>query len=96
MPYDEENDAYICHAGHKIQAAYEKKTKSKLGYPIVTTVYSCVHCNGCSHKSKCIKGAMNTLLSDSSPISARIYTSCVNKSSTASVKRSLRKRAMVA
>ena len=56
MPYDTENDAYICHAGHKIQAAYEKKTRSKAGYPIVTTVYSCTHCNGCPYKSKCIKG----------------------------------------
>lgn len=43
MPYDAENDAYICHAGHMIQAAYEKKTKSQNGYPIVTTVYSCAH-----------------------------------------------------
>ena len=57
MPYDADNDAYICHAGHRIQAAYEKKTKSKNGYPIVTTVYSCTQCEGCSHKAKCIKGA---------------------------------------
>jgi hypothetical protein len=37
MLYDAKNDAYICHAGYPIQAAYEKKTKSKAGYPIVTT-----------------------------------------------------------
>jgi len=66
MPYDEENDAYICHAGHKIQAAYEKKTRSKAGYPIVTTVYSCVRCDGCPHKSKCIKGASKTQLEERS------------------------------
>lgn len=66
MPYDEENDAYICHAGHKIQAAYEKKTRSKAGYPIVTTVYSCVRCDGCPHKSKCIKGTSKTPLEERS------------------------------
>jgi len=57
MPYDAENDAYICHAGYPIQAAYEKKTKSKTGYPLVITVYSCTHCDGCPHKTKCIKEA---------------------------------------
>ncbi|NPV91370.1 MAG: IS1182 family transposase [Firmicutes bacterium] len=57
MPYDAENDAYICHAGHKIQAAYDKSIKSHTGYPIVTTVYSCAHCDGCPHKAKCIKGS---------------------------------------
>ena len=55
MPYDAESDSYICHAGHRIQAAYEKKTKSTAGYPIVTTVYTCAECSGCPHKEKCIK-----------------------------------------
>ena len=66
MPYDAENDSYICHAGHMIQAAYEKKTKSQSGYPIVTTVYSCVHCHGCPHKIKCIKGASKKPLEERS------------------------------
>lgn len=57
MPYNAENDAYICHAGHQIKAAYERKTKSKAGYPIITTVYSCTQCDGCLHKERCIKGA---------------------------------------
>jgi len=55
MPYDKENDSYICYAGHRIQASYEKKTKSTAGYPIVTTVYACTECSGCPHKEKCIK-----------------------------------------
>ena len=55
MPYNAQSDSYICHAGHNIQAAYEKKTKSAAGYPIVTTVYSCTECSGCPHKDKCIK-----------------------------------------
>jgi len=62
MPYDAENDAYICHAGHRLQATDEKKTKSKSGYRIVTTVYSCAYCDGCPHKEKCIKGASKTPL----------------------------------
>jgi len=66
MPYDAENDAYICHAGHQIQASYEKRTKSKAGYPIVTTVYSCAHCDGCPYKTKCIKGTSKTPLEERS------------------------------
>lgn len=66
MLYDAENDAYICQAGHPIRVAYEKKAKSKAGYPIVTTVYSCNHCDGCPHKSKCIKGASKTPLEERS------------------------------
>ena len=66
MPYDAENDAYICHAGHKIKAAYEKVTKSKAGYSTVTTVYSCNNCGGCPHKQKCIKGASKVPLEERS------------------------------
>lgn len=66
MPYDAENDTYICHAGHKIQAAYEKNSRSKAGYPIVTTVYSCAHCHSCPHKTKCIKGTSKTPLEERS------------------------------
>jgi hypothetical protein len=57
MLYDAESDAYICYAGNKIQAAYEKKAKTKSGYPTVTTVYSCARCAGCPYKAKCIKGS---------------------------------------
>ncbi|EIW17256.1 MULTISPECIES: transposase [Pelosinus] len=66
MPYDADNDSYLCHMGHPIRAAYEKKTKSKAGYPIVTTVYTCVECAGCPHKAQCIKGKSKTLLEDRS------------------------------
>ena len=56
MLYDSETDSYLCHAGHRIEVSGEKKTKSKSGYTIVTTVYSCKECSGCPHKEKCIKG----------------------------------------
>jgi len=55
MPYDAETDSYTCHMGNQIHVAYEKKTKSAAGYPIITTVYECESCEGCPHKEKCIR-----------------------------------------
>lgn len=66
MPYHAENDSYLCHMGHPIQAAYEKKTRSKAGYSIVTTVYTCTECAGCQHKAQCIKGASKKSLEERS------------------------------
>lgn len=56
MAYDEASDSYTCHAGHKIVAVEEKTAKSKSGYPVVKTIYSCAHCDGCQHKERCLKG----------------------------------------
>ncbi|WP_050807029.1 IS1182 family transposase [Acetonema longum] len=64
MPYDADSDSYRCHKGHPIRAAYEKKTKSKAGYTIVTTVYTCTECAGCLHKAQCIKGTSKIPLED--------------------------------
>lgn len=64
MPYDEATDSYRCHRGNILHAAYEKKTKSKAGYRVTTTVYSCSKCKGCPHKEKCIKGSSKTPLED--------------------------------
>lgn len=66
MPYDADNDSYLCHMEHPIRAAYEKKTKSKAGYPIVTTVYTCTECADCPHKAQCIKGKSKTPLEERS------------------------------
>jgi len=55
MPYDAETDVYYCHIGRCLSATHEKKTKSTAGYPIVTTIYECENCEGCPHKSKCVK-----------------------------------------
>ncbi|TWH46689.1 IS1182 family transposase [Sporomusa sp. KB1] len=66
MPYDAKSDSYRCHRGHPIKAAYEKKTKSKAGYPIVTTVYACTECAGCPYKAQCIKGKSKTPLEERS------------------------------
>ena len=66
MPYAESSDSYRCHKGHPIRAAYEKKTRSKAGYAIVTTVYTCTECAGCEHKAQCIKGKSKTPLEERS------------------------------
>ena len=66
MPYDEMSDSYICHRGHPIRAAYEKKSKSKAGYRIATTVYACSECGGCPHKERCIKGKSKVPLEERS------------------------------
>lgn len=64
MPYDESTDSYLCHRGHPLRPAYEKKTKSKAGYAIVTTVYTCSECAGCEYKEKCVKGTSKTPLAE--------------------------------
>jgi len=55
MPYNPEADSYRCYLGRNIQASYERNTKSKAGYPIITTVYECESCEDCAHKAQCIK-----------------------------------------
>ena len=65
-PYDKNSDSYLCHIGHPIRAAYEKKSKSKAGYEIVTTVYTCTECASCPHKAQCIKGKSKTPLEERS------------------------------
>jgi transposase len=66
MPYDEKSDSYRCYRGHAIRAAYEKKTRSKAGYAIVTTVYTCAECTGCPYKAQCIKGKSKTPIEERS------------------------------
>jgi len=55
MLYNPETDSYRCYLGRNIQASYERNTKSKAGYPIITTVYECESCEDCAHKAQCIK-----------------------------------------
>lgn len=89
MIYDAENDTYICHAGYRLQATYEKKSKSKAGYPLVTTVYSCTQCAGCPHKTKCIKGASKTPLEERNKtfMSPRTFKDSARKWSLESIRK---------
>lgn len=66
MPYDEGSDTYTCHAGHKLVAVEEKTVRTKSGYPVVKTIYSCAHCDGCPHKARCLNKNSNKPLEERS------------------------------
>jgi transposase len=66
MPYDKQSDSYQCFMGHPIRASYEKKSRTKSGYTVTTTVYTCQECASCSQKAKCIKGVSKTPLEERS------------------------------
>jgi hypothetical protein len=55
MPYDKDADIHTCHMGYPLENIGIKKSKSKSGYPIETTIYECKSCAGCALKEKCIK-----------------------------------------
>jgi transposase len=56
MIYDAVSDSYLCSNHKKIIKTGTRKTKSKTGYISEKTCYACEECNGCSLKTKCIKG----------------------------------------
>lgn len=61
MSYDADTDSYTCAAGKQITYDYDKKSKSKSGFEICQSVYSCKDCSGCPLKEKCIrKGSSKT------------------------------------
>ncbi len=55
MPYDEVTDTYTCHYGRKLLNIDTKRRKTSSGYLSEKSVYQCESCDGCPHKSKCIK-----------------------------------------
>lgn len=56
MPYNAETDSYTCANDKQITYDGIKKSKSKTGYMIEKSCYSCKECTDCPYKSKCIKG----------------------------------------
>ena len=56
MEYDSATDTYICRNEKKLKRECVCHAKSKTGYISEKTIYKCEDCNGCSYKSKCIKG----------------------------------------
>ncbi len=57
MDYDAETDSYTCARGKQITFDYDKKVKSKSGFGLTTSVYSCKECTGCPLKEKCIRAS---------------------------------------
>ena len=56
MEYDEEGDFYTCKNNQKLVVNQIRHSKSKTGYVSEKTIYKCENCDGCPHKSECIKG----------------------------------------
>ena len=56
MPYNPDGDFYTCMNGCRLYACSIYHKKSVGGYDRKVTVYRCYECQGCPHKSECIKG----------------------------------------
>lgn len=72
MIYEAETDSYTCAAGKPITYDYDKKSRSKSGFEITTSVYSCKECAGCPLKEKCIRAGSRKPLEERSKV---IYVS---------------------
>ena len=56
MPYNPDGDFYTCMNGCRLYACGIHHKKSVTGYVRKVTIYRCYECDGCPHKSECIKG----------------------------------------
>ena len=56
MDYDEKGNFYTCRDGRRLVEKYIKHEKTETGYKRAVTVYACESCDGCPHKTECIKG----------------------------------------
>jgi transposase len=65
MPYDPEQDCYICPSGHKIINKENSQRVTATGYVVDTKIYECEDCNGCGFAAKCKKNNGNRRFSRS-------------------------------
>ncbi len=56
MPYDAENDSYICPNGRELVHVSDSKRKNENGYICTKQNYVCENCTDCPHREKCFKG----------------------------------------
>ena len=56
MAYNAEEDSYTCANGKKLRVTGTRKQKTKTGYVVTKTQYTCEGCTDCPLKSKCIHG----------------------------------------
>ena len=56
MAYSAEEDSYTCANGKKLRVTGTRKQKTKTGYVVTKTQYTCEGCTDCPLKSKCIHG----------------------------------------
>ncbi|MDV3428918.1 MAG: IS1182 family transposase [Bacillota bacterium] len=59
MPYNKEQDEYICHYGKKLKPTGIANRTSATGYCSEITIYECEDCSGCPFKAKCTKAQGN-------------------------------------
>ena len=55
MKYDQESNTYTCAAGKLLTETREKRTHTRSGLEIITSIYECAECAGCPLKEKCIR-----------------------------------------
>ena len=55
MKYDQESNTYTCAAGKRLTETREKRTHTRSGLEIITSIYECAECAGCPLKEKCIR-----------------------------------------
>jgi len=59
MPYDSDNDVYICPEGNYFAYSHTTKRVSKSGFESEITVYECYGCNECPQKNLCTRAKGN-------------------------------------
>ena len=57
MKYDREANTYTCAAGKFLRETREKRTRTRSGIEIITSIYECAECAGCPLKEKCIRAS---------------------------------------
>jgi hypothetical protein len=56
MDYDTAKDCYHCIHGRTLHVSGTKKSRTKTGYEVISTIYTCEDCSHCPDKAACIKG----------------------------------------
>ena len=59
MPYNEEEDRFICPNNKRLVYTRDQHSKTQHGYDVTQRVYVCENCEGCPHRAQCHKGAKN-------------------------------------
>jgi len=60
--YHKEGDYFVCPMGQKMTKQFERKAKTKHGYPYKTSVYQAQNCAGCPLRGACHKGKEHRII----------------------------------
>ena len=56
MPYNQEEDPFLCPNNKRVVYTGESHSKTQSGYQSTKRVYTCEGCAGCPHREQCYKG----------------------------------------